>query len=622
MSGAATGTSSGAGWYNGTTKEQWYDYGTYPGAVNRPAGASPGRNVVYETLLNQNLYLRNLISARSFVDVKFLKDFTFTPSISIDIRNNSSYAYQNPTVGDGAGSGGTSTNTSENTKSYTFNQILSYAKTIKEHSINVLVGHENYDYTYRTFNAYRTAVIVPNNFELDNFVTSNSSGGSSDRDRLESYFSKLSYSYNDKYFLDGSLRRDGSGRFSTTNDVRWGTFFSVGAGWSINKEAFLSKVNWVDDLRLKVSYGQVGNNFIGYYPYQSLYNLGFNNNSEAGALLAQLGNADLKWETQNTFNAGISFSLFNKRIYGELEVYKKSVDNLLFALPRPQSDPLTTYNSNVGSMYNQGVELQLGGDVVRARNFNWGLLTNTTILKNRITKLPPETPVIVSGTKRREVGKDYYNFYLRQYAGVDPSDGSALYIPADGTAAANIRTVNGVQYVTNQSFAKQDYSGTAIPDFSGSFTNTFSYKSLSLSVLFTYQIGGKFYDSQYAGLMSTGSYGSSYAKDILGSWTPANPTSNIPRADFGANTNTNTASTRWLIDASYIQLRNINLAYSLPKKYLGKIDVSSVKIFATGENLFLSSKRKGLDPSESFDGTNSTTYTQSRLFSLGINISL
>lgn len=612
---------TGAPIYNSTTKDQWYDYGAHPGAINRPSGASPGRNVVDETILNQSLYSRNLMSARSYVDVKFLKDFTFTPSISIDMRSNTTNIFQNPVVGDGAGSGGTSQATSDNIRSYTFNQILTYNKTINKHSFNILAGHENYDYTFRTFNAFRTAVISQNNYELDNFVTSNSSGGNSDRDRIESYLSKASYSYDDKYFLDASLRTDGSSRFASA--ARWGTFFSVGGGWSISKEHFMDKTNsWLDDLKLKVSYGQVGNNnTASYYPSPALYDLGFNNNSEAGALLSQVANPNLKWESQNTFNTGLDFSFFKRRLYGSIEFYKKSVDNLLFAVPQPLSDPVTTINQNIGSMYNQGVELQLGGDILHSRNFNWNLLTNWSVLKNRITKLPVETPTIISGTKRREVGQDYYSFYLRQYAGVDPSDGSALYIPADGTAASNIRTVNGVQYVTNQSFAKMDYSGSAIPDLMGSFTNTFTYKGLSLSVLMTYQLGGKFYDSQYQGLMSTASYGSSYAKDILQSWTPANPTSNIPRADFGATTNTNATSNRFLISASYIQLRNVNLSYTLPKGLLGKLDVSNIRIFATGENLFLSSKRKGLDPTESFDGTNSTTYTQSRVVSFGANIS-
>lgn len=272
-------------------------------------------------------------------------------------------------------------------------------------------------------------------------------------------------------------------------------------------------------------------------------------------------------------------------------------------------------------MYNSGWELQLGADLVRTQDFTWGLITNWTTLKNRITKLPAETPVITSGTKRREVGKDYYSFWLRQYAGVDQTDGSSLYIPAAGTAPANIRTIDGVDYVTNQTYAKFDYSGTAIPDLMGSFTNTFSYKNLSLSVLVNYQIGGKFYDSTYQGLMSSGSYGGAFHKDILNSWTPENP-SNTPRIDYGNSANINATSSRWLIDASYISLRNVNLSYNLPQTLIGKLDVSNARVFVSGENLGMISKRKGLDPTESFEGINANTYVPSRILSFGINFSL
>jgi len=608
---------------NELTKEQWYDYGLHPGAVARPSGASPGRHVLYETLLNEYLYRRNYISARSFVEIKFLKDFTFTPSISLDLRNNNSDTYQNPIVGDGQTQKGSKTQSNNTIRSYTFNQILNYNKSVGENNFSALLGHENYDYNYRTFNAYRTGIILQGNTELANFVTSNSSGGSSDNDRIESFFSKFGYNYAEKYFLDGSIRRDGSSRFSS--DSRWGTFFSVGGSWAITKENFMANVSWVDDLRLKASYGQVGNNLLdGYYLDRAFYDLGWNNGTEPGVLLSSMANPELKWESQNTFNTGVSFSFFKRRVYGELEYFKKTVNNLLFAVPQPLSNPVTSLRQNVGSMYNEGLELQLGGDLVRSKNFSWSLVTNWTVLKNRITKLPIETQTIVSGTKRREAGQDYYQFWLRQFAGVDPKDGAALYVPDyTGTILpANLRTVNGVEYVTTQSNAKFDYSGSAIPDLMGSFTNTFNYKNLSLSFLVNYQIGGKFYDGNYAGLMSTTSYGSALHVDLLKAWTQTNTTSNIPRADYGNSTNINAASTRWLTSASYLAIRNVNLSYTLPKNLLKKVDVSNARVFITGENLHLFSSRKGLNPSESFDGTNTTTYPQARILSVGLNITL
>ncbi|MCZ4223194.1 SusC/RagA family TonB-linked outer membrane protein [Pedobacter rhodius] len=611
---------------NSLTGAQWYDYGLHPGAVSRPSGASPGRHVVYETLLNEYLNRRNQVSARSYVEVRFLKDFTFVPTFSVDLRNSNTNTYQNPTVGDGQTQKGYKSQSTNTILSYTFNQVLNYNKTFGNHTFSGLVAHENYDYNYRTFNASRTGLILEGNTEFANFVNSNSSGGQADNDRIESYFSKFAYNYKEKYFLDASIRRDASSRFSAQS--RWGTFFSVGGGWAINKD-FFQNVSWLDDLRLKASYGQVGNNAIlsdgsnVYYADRAFYDLGFSNGTEPGALLTSVANPTLKWESQNTFNTGVSFSLFKKRLYGEVEYFKKNVNNLLFSVPQPLSDPVTSINKNIGSMYNAGVEIMLGADVVRTKDFTWNLLTNWTFLKNKVTKLPAETPTIVSGTKRREVGYDYYQFWLRQYAGVDPTDGAALYIPDYTTTIlpANKRTVNGVEYVTTQSNALFDRSGSAIPDLMGSFTNTFSYKNLSLSVLVNYQIGGKFYDSVYAGLMTTSAYGAALHKDLLQAWTQTNTSSNIPRADFGNSTNISAASTRWLIDASYLAIRNVNLSYSLPKAWLRKVDLSNARLFVTGENLHLFSRRKGLNPSESFDGTNSNLYPQARILSVGLNAS-
>jgi TonB-linked SusC/RagA family outer membrane protein len=612
---------------NPLTGEQWFDYGGHPGAVLRPQGASPGRHVGYETMLNENTSKRNLLSGRSYVDVKFLKDFTFTPSISIDIRNNNTKSFNNALVGDGASYAGLLEIGSSNIRSFTFNQILNYNKSVGEHNFTALLGHENYDFTYRISEVSKTSQVAVGNTELDGFVTPLNTGGRQDRETLESYFSRFTYNYMQKYFLEGSLRRDGSSRFNKSS--RWGTFYSVGGSWSISKEAFMEDFSWVDDLRAKVSYGQVGNKSIlnsdgtqNYYGYQSFYDLGSNNGTEPGLLISSVASPDLKWESVNSFNAGFSFSLFKKRLFGEFDFFKKGSDNLIFSIPQPLSDPVTSIVTNIGSMYNTGVEFQLGGDLIRTGDFTWGMITNWTMFKNKITKLPAETPTITTGTKRREVGGDYYRYWLRQYAGVDPSDGSALYIPADGTPAASMRTVNGTQYVTNQTLAKFGYSGTAIPDLIGSVNNSFRYKDLSLSFLITYQLGGKFYDSVYQDLMSISSYGKALHKDILNSWTLANPNSATPRIDAGATTNINATSSRFLVSASYISFRNVNLSYNLPKNWLNKVDISNARVFVAGENLGLISRRRGMNPSESFDGLNANTYLPSRIFSLGVNFSL
>lgn len=606
---------------NTATGDFWYDYGMHPGAINRPTGASPGRHVIYETILNDNLSRRNNIGGRGYAEIKFLKDFTFIPSVNLDIRNNMSNEFYNPVVGDGVSYSGLPSQSTSNIRSLTLNQLVNYDKQIGRHNIGVTVGHESYDYSYRTFSASKTGIVLSGNTEFSNFVTPRSVDGYRDSEKIESYFSKATYNFDEKYFVEGSLRTDGSSRFHPNN--RWGTFYSVGASWTASKEEFIKKQTWIDDLRLKISYGEVGNNNLSsLYAYQAFYELGWNNGLTPGVMLSTEATPDLQWETSKTLNTGLAFSFFKRKLYGELEYFKRGSGELIFSIPQPLSNPVSSKLANIGSMENRGVELQLGSQILNSKNFKWNLITNWTFLKNEITKMPVETPTIISGTKRREVGKDFYSYWLRQYAGVDPADGAALYIPAEGTAPANIRTVNGKEYVTSQTYAKFDYSGTAIPDFQGSISNTFEYKDFSLSFLINYQVGGKFYDSVYQGLMSVGSYGAALHKDALKAWTTTNTGSQIPRLDVGNNTNINATSSRWLIDASYVSFTNVNLSYKLPKNLLSKIDVSKARVFVAGENLGLISKRKGMDPRESFDGVNGATYLPSRIISFGLNLSL
>ncbi|RYE12654.1 MAG: hypothetical protein EOP45_22510 [Sphingobacteriaceae bacterium] len=249
---------------------------------------------------------------------------------------------------------------------------------------------------------------------------------------------------------------------------------------------------------------------------------------------------------------------------------------------------------------------------------------NASTIKNRITKMPDGQPeIVVPGNKKLSVGHSIYDFYLRHYAGVDPSDGLALYTPVDGATGSSIRTVNGVTYTTVTSNAKLDYTGdSSIPDVYGALTNNFTYKGFSLSVLLNYQLGGKIYDSNYAGLMSVSSYGGALHKDILNSWMKAGDITDIPRLDPGNSANLYAASDRWLTNASYLYFRNATLNYTLPKQLASKLTVKNARIYVSGENLFLISGRKGLDPTQNFNGTVTNAYVPQRIVSLGLNFSL
>ncbi len=593
-----------------------YDYGVHTGALNRPQGAFPGRHVVYETELNTAIDNRNSIVARTFLEGRFLKDFTVTTNLGVDLNNVRTKRFQNKIVGDGVTAGGTASRSANEYRTISLNQLLNYQHSFSNvHDVNVLLGHENQWVNETYFNGNRRGMNLDGNIELSNFVTLNGVTGSFDVLRRDAYFSRVNYGFNKKYYVDVSYRRDASSRFSP--DSRWGNFYSVGAAWHIIREPFLNKVSWLNDLKVRMAYGTVGNDGLSsYYEYQALYDLGWNNAAEPGAILLSLSNDDLTWEVNKTASFGLDFGILNNRISGTIELFDRGSSRLLFDVPQGLSSVVTSRTENIGSMSNRGIEVQLNGDIIRNKNMKWDIQINATTLKNTIKKLPGGQP-ITSGTKRLEEGKDLYAFYLRQWYGVDPTDGAALYHALPGISTG-YRVIKGDTLVTNPTNARYDYSGSAIPKFFGSIATSFMFKGFSISGLFNYQIGGKFYDGNYAALMSPG-YGRSIHADVLKSWKSPGDITDIPRLDIANTGNLNAASSRFLIDASYFSIRNLTLAYAFNNQLLSRIKFVQMKVYVAGENLIIASKRTGLNPAESFSGTNSNVYVPNRFISAGIN---
>lgn len=597
---------------------QWYDFGIHPGAINRPTGGSPGRHILYESLLNENVQKRNSIIARTNLEIKLAPGLTYTPNVGIDIINQRNNTFQNKIVGDGVTSGGFASVTSNEFRTFSVNNLINYTKRFGKHEITALAGHEIQKTDDQFFSGSRRGINLDGNIQLANFVVLNGVDGSINRLRREAYLSRLNYGYSKKYYLDLSYRRDASSRFSP--DSRWGDFSSVGASWILNKEKFLQNASWIDNLKLRASYGTVGNDALDtYFEYQALYSLGFNNAGEPGAIASKLSNPKLTWEINKTANIGLEFGFFN-RISGTIEYFDRGSSELLFDVPLGLSSIITTITQNIGSMSNRGVEAQLNVDVVKKKDFVWDVQLNITSLKNIITKLPNSRP-ITQGTKRLEEGRDIFAFYLRRWYGVDPADGAGLFHALPGTPlGATVRvTPKGDTVTTNPNFAALGYSGSSIPKFFGSFTNTFTYKNFSLSFLVNYQVGGKFFDGNYAGLMST-TYGRTLHTDNLKAWKKPGDVADIPRLDINQTANFNSQSDRWLIDASYLNIRNVTFTYKLPSAQAEKLGLTQARFFVGGENLQIFSKRKGLNPAESFNGTNSAVYTPNRLINMGINV--
>ncbi len=596
-----------------------YDLGFGPPA--RPSGASPGRHPVQETELNKTFYKRTVVSGRGYAEADFLKYFNFKVNAGVDLYSYYETGYDNKIVGDGAPAGRANRINSTET-SITLNQLLSFRKTILDkHNVSALVGHESYSFVDNNFSASKQAQIVDGIDELINFTEINSATSSTSDEAIESFLSRVEYDYNGKYFVSGSFRRDGSSRFSP--EKRWGNFFSVGASWRMETEAFMSNLTWVNALKLRASYGQTGNRAIGgYYPSQGLYALGFNNAGEPGYLQSNISNPDLGWEKNAQFDVGTDFVLFNNRLTGTLEYYSRASVDLLFDVPLPLSSgsPEGNIARNIGEMQNRGIEITLGGDVVRAGDFTWNLSINAATISNKITSLPVDE--FVTGTKKLKEGKDIYAYWLREYYGVNSENGAPLYRlnTESNTYNETSDVVIGSDTLTsNQSRGRFHYAGSALPDLYGGITNTFRYKGLSLTILTTYQIGGLVYDAGYQSLMAP-DYGVAIHKDALNRWSNSGDEGNIPRMDVGNNNNIGATSDRWLTSGSHLNIRQITLNYNFPRALLTKAGLGNASVYLSGENLRLFSERQGMNVSQNFTGVTSNVYIPSRVFTVGLNV--
>ncbi|WP_053004285.1 SusC/RagA family TonB-linked outer membrane protein [Flavobacterium sp. ABG] len=591
----------------------------------RGEGASTGRNIVYETLNNKDVDRSISLSARTFAEFKISKDLKFTTNYAIDKRSVNTSTYTNKVIGDAIGLGGASKEDNVYT-GVTFNQIFDYSKSFGSHNLTALLGHESFDYETTYLDGTKRGQVVNNNDELINFTTVTNLTSYTRGYATESYFSRLGYDYDGKYLLSASYRRDGSSKFAKDN--RWGDFWSFGGAWNISKENFLVNSSWVNDLRIRGSFGEVGNDShidydaLSYYVNQPTYSLGFDNGSAGGILADGIGAPNLKWEKNTQADLAVEFALFKNRFSGSVEYYNRKTDGLIFNVPNPLSLGLDDRVENIGSMYNHGIEISLNGALVKTADFSWDLNVNASTIQNKITSLPQKE--IINGSKKYSVGSSVFDYWLRDWYGVDSADGYALYTLDPNLSkpgATDERVVNGVNVTTNQNKALYHYAGSALPDLFGSFTNTFKYKGLELSLMFTYQLGGKTYDTNYAALMHTGNqYGSALSTDILNRWQKPGDVTDVPRLDINRNTQSSAASDRWLIDSDYLSFRQANLAYNLPKNLVDKLGIDNMRFFVNGENLILFTKKKGMDPTQNFNGTTTNRFSPSRVVSLGLNL--
>jgi TonB-linked SusC/RagA family outer membrane protein len=601
-----------------------YDFGG--SSTNFTRAFMPMSNPAITLKLDQNHAYTDAVNAKWYAIVTPFDGFQLTANIGANIFNQRSNSLSNQFYGGSVGSSGYVYVSDFRQIGINQQYLATYKKTIASvHNLDLLAGYESYSLTMQSIAGSNTKLYDPYIGELDNAIQTPPQVSSNTLTYATmGFLSRIQYDYDGKYFLSGSYRRDASSRFSP--DKRWGNFGSAGVSWLITKENFMSDINWLEMLKIKASYGTQGNDNLrntdgttNYYPYLDQYTVS-NSNGDFAKSLVNKGNNDITWETSKAFNTGVEFEIFNKRLTGSVEYFSRATSNLLYFQPVPISLGYSSFPTNVGSILNSGFEVDLNATIFKNRNIEWTANVNATTYKNKITSLSPTLPLGQKGSNFiYKVGGSLFNTYMKESAGVDQKTGQALYYvdPDKGDLTTT----------SDYTKAAQADLGSTLAKVYGGFGTQFNAYGFDFSLQFSYQLGGRLYDGTYEALMQSGdSKGTNWSKDILNAWTPEKPSTTIPRID-ALDISYQYQSSRFLTSSDYLSLNNIVFGYTLPKKLIAKFQISSLRVFVSGDNLGILSARQGLDPRQYLGLGSSTTsgnftYSALRTLTGGISIKL
>ena len=593
-----------------------FDYGATPGQLinaNRPALNNEN---AYGSLFNYKIRnKRDNFTANAYLQVNFTKDLTFKTNLAYDKYLIDSYNYANNEVGYAASVDGRVTQNRDITTSLNVINTLSYKKTIGNHNFGADLIQEAYRFEIDALGAQGEGYL-PGVYVLDGSTTPSGVSGSTTEERISSYLARANYNYKEKYFIEGSYRKDGSSRFNS--DVRWGDFYAVGGSWLITGEEFLKDNSVLSLAKLRASYGELGNNRLtSYFPYLQLFSTGWNELTNTGVLLSGAVDPNIFWEKTASTNFGLDFGFFNNRITGSVDYYSKESVDLIYNKPIPGSTGNTSITTNVGALKNYGWEFAIDTKNITTPNFVWTSGLNFSFDKNEIAELTQES--FTNGNKRWEVGRSLYDFYIQEWAGVDPATGYGMWykdvLDTNGDPTGE-RVTTKVYAEASRYYANK----SSLPDVVGGFTNYFKYKNLDLNILLNFSYGSYVYDSSYAALMNGfESPGAAVHADTENRWQQPGDITNVPLL-LTSNNDFNSQSTRFLFKNDYIRVKALNFGYNFDQKMIEKAHISKLRLFLQADNLFTFQSHKGIDPEQDLAGaTNSRSYNQ-RLVSFGLNL--
>lgn len=603
-----------------------------------------GQNPLINVFNNTNETKRDAFNARAYAEVLITDGLTFRADVSVDNFQTRANSFTSPITADAEMSKGYGEKKVSRISAVNATQRFNYDKTFNDkHGISLVAGHETKSDNRYGLDAYRKYFYYNEN-NFSNSLLNLSDPTSTDNNyHLESWLGRAEYSYNHLYSISGTYRRDKSSRFAPGK--RTGNFWSVGAAWNIGQETWFKNAagDLFDALKLRASYGTQGNDGIGIYgawlDHFSVENAGTEENPVFSLVQTYRGNPDLTWEKSKTFDVGLEGSMFNNRLHFELDFFVKNTDDLLgtHRIPGSQGSP-NYYYTNEQALRNTGVEFLVDGTILKTRNVVWRASFNMTHYKNEMTRLQSgyDPNGYQSGNYWRKKGGSYYDWYMVRYAGVDPSNGDALYykdvekpvldgegnpvLDGEGNAMTQIvmETTNDANEATKYELGK-----SALPKVYGGLSTTVEAYGFDLSVQTAFSIGGYTYDGAYAGLMGDNTnYGTTFSRDMFKRWQKPGDVTDVPRLESGYRMTGGVVNDRFLIRSDYFSIRNITLGYTLPQNIVARVQgLSSVRVYAVGDNLFLGSKRKGLDPRQNLSGTvDSDAYSALRTISFGLTL--
>lgn len=619
-----------------------YDYGLEDGR-----GFGFATNGVADSQINISNSKDNAVNFNNDLKISLYEGLTFENNFAYQYFMSDDTSLNEPFYSPAKGQGGVINRSRSETKNHTIRTGLRYKKSFENINLSAFVSHVATTYEFNYLEAERSKLVTPFGTDIRNGVVNAPSDGFTRDERTESYIANATLDYDNKYFLNATFNRDASSRFVNN---KWGNFYSVGAAWVMTGEDFLANSTFVDFLKLKASYGILGNSGgIGFYPGYNIYSVN-NLNDNISLAFDTKGNPDLTWENSNQFNVGVEFEL-GGFVDGSVEAYRKSTTDMFFDRRVGPSVGYALIKVNDGEMLNSGIEFDLDFKLVKNDKFSLNFGVNGAVLNNELLALPidPATgeqqKLDISGNYGRAVGRSLYDWYIPVYSGVNPATGAAQWernyddINNNGVFdAGDVQITSLTSYVNDNPTANvgQDITEvyadatdkfidkSTIPDLNGSFRLNAQYGNFSLSTLFNYSIGGWAYDSAYANLMDNDFAGTNnFHNDIRNRWMSPGDITDIPRQDAGFQLQQNATSTRFLERADFLALNNVRLGYTLPKDVVAKIGLTNLDFFITGDNLALFSKRDGFNPSTSVTGGSSIySYNPLSTVVLGINLNL